>query len=205
MRLVEFLCAAILLCQLAEGRDRSRDHHVGNHRCTRGPAFWCKSLSNAKQCGHGALVHCQKYVWKANKPGPAPAKKTTVDPTEADKPSPAPAKKTTQAGPVEGFSTCKPCLVVVSTLKKLSLKGAAKDVLSKVCKVTLIKRPSLKKRCDDIVNMLQIPAIKRESICKFVHACSDKSDSLGSITASDSPSIARPIDDLLHYFKMSKY
>lgn len=34
---------------------------VGNHRCTWGPAYWCSSLSNSRECG--SIEHCSTEVW----------------------------------------------------------------------------------------------------------------------------------------------
>lgn len=34
---------------------------VGAHRCTWGPAYWCSSLSNARECR--SIEHCSSQIW----------------------------------------------------------------------------------------------------------------------------------------------
>lgn len=34
---------------------------VGEKRCTWGPAYWCSSLSNSRECN--SIAHCSNQIW----------------------------------------------------------------------------------------------------------------------------------------------
>jgi len=41
---------------------------LGSDRCTWGPAYWCESVENVKECGKETLDHCRTKVWVGDHP-----------------------------------------------------------------------------------------------------------------------------------------
>ena len=41
---------------------------LGSDRCTWGPAYWCESVENVKECGKNTLEHCRNKVWVGDHP-----------------------------------------------------------------------------------------------------------------------------------------
>jgi len=41
---------------------------LGSDRCTWGPAYWCESVENVKECGKSTLDHCRNKVWVGDHP-----------------------------------------------------------------------------------------------------------------------------------------
>ncbi|ESO85794.1 hypothetical protein LOTGIDRAFT_221240 [Lottia gigantea] len=58
------ICERLSLCPKPSRKNsplRFKPHLVGERKCTFGPAYWCASKDNAKECG--TTAHCEKHVW----------------------------------------------------------------------------------------------------------------------------------------------
>ena len=174
MKVFVFL-AIVLLCQFAESRRTDRQY--GEKRCSWGPSYWCKSVSNSKECGLGALAHCRKFVWKADEPSESQANTPAVlDAAHAPSLKGEGGLTNSKKSDDPDSLNCLQCLYLASAFRKYVLvhtgPGVVKGLIA-ICNTTLGQLPMLEGQCKAIahLNLTVLAKTKPERLCQGLGSC----------------------------------